>query len=88
MKVEYRKRFLKELARIPAAQRKEIELFVFDELPRLHSIAESKNIERMKGYPGFCKSRFGDYRVGLRLENDTVIVERVLHRKDIYRYFP
>lgn len=32
MKVEYRKRFLKELAKIPAAKRKEIELFAFDEM--------------------------------------------------------
>lgn len=88
MKVEYRKRFLKELARIPTAQRKEIELFVFNELPAFRSVAESGTIERTKGYPGFYRIRFGDYRVGLRLENDTVIVERVLHRKDIYRYFP
>jgi hypothetical protein len=28
------------------------------------------------------------YRIGLRIKNDKVILERALHRKDIYRYFP
>jgi mRNA interferase RelE/StbE len=86
--VEYRKRFLKELAKIPSVERKQIEQFVFDELPSLELIAKSGKIERMKGYPSCYKVRFGDYRIGLRLEGNTIVFERVLHRKDIYRYFP
>lgn len=88
MKVEYRKRFLKELSKIPSSQRKVIEGFVFIELLQLHSLEESGKIERMKGYTNFFKIRFGDYRVGIYLENEVIIVERVLHRKEIYRYFP
>jgi mRNA-degrading endonuclease RelE of RelBE toxin-antitoxin system len=42
----------------------------------------------MKGYLGFFKVRFGNYRVGLSLEGDGIVFERVLHRKEIYRYFP
>jgi mRNA interferase RelE/StbE len=42
----------------------------------------------MKGYPGYYKVRFGTYRVGIKLENDTLILERVLHRKEIYKFFP
>ena len=88
MKTEYRKQFLKELSKIPLNQRKVIEEFVFVELLQLRSLEESGRIERMKGYPNFFKVRFGDYRVGLHTENEVVIVERVLHRKEIYRYFP
>lgn len=88
MIIEYRKRFLKELARIPSARRKEIEYFAFDILPQIQALGKEGNIEQMKGYPGFYKIRFGDYRVGLRLEGEIVILERVCHRKDIYRYFP
>lgn len=54
----------------------------------MKTIFESGKIELMKGYPGYYKIRFGDYRVGLHIENDTVIFERVLHRKEIYRHFP
>ncbi len=88
MTVEYRKRFLKELARIPSSIRKEIETFVFEEFVKYDTIFESKKVEQLKNYPGFYKIRFGDYRLGIKKDGDTIIFERALHRKDIYRYFP
>lgn len=88
MKVSYQKRFLADLARLPAEARKGIEKFVFEEMPKLNSLGESGKIEQMKGYKAYYKARFGSYRVGLKLADDTVSFERVLHRKDIYRYFP
>ncbi len=88
MNVKYRKRFLKELAVIPSGIRREIEKFVFEDLPRIRSLSESGRVERMKGYPSYFKVRFGDYRIGIKARKDTVILERALHRKDIYRYFP
>ena len=88
MKVKYRKKFLGDLARIPANDRKAIENFAFEEVPRLNSVGESGKVERMKGYKSCYKVRFGSYRVGLKLEDDTVSLERVLHRRDIYRFFP
>jgi len=88
VKVKYQKKFLKELARIPLKRREQIEKFVFEEVPTMKSLTESGNIEQITDYPGYYKVRFGDYRVGIRVENDTVSFERVLHRKDIYRFFP
>jgi len=32
--------------------------------------------------------RLGDYQLGLAIENDTMILVRILHCKDIYRKFP
>jgi len=88
MKTDYRKRFLKELSKIPTEIRSSIESFVFKELPKANSIFELGRVEKMKGYPSYYKIRFGSYRIGLRIKNDKVILERALHRKDIYRYFP
>lgn len=88
MKVTYQKRFLADLAKIPADARKGIEKFVFEEILTLNSLSASGKIEQMKGYRGYYKVRFGSYRLGLKLEADRVTLERVLHRKDIYRYFP
>ena len=88
MKIKYRKRFLKELSKIPSKTRMRMENFVFEELPKAHSIAELRKVERLKGYALYHKIRFGAYRIGLKLENETVILERALHRKDIYRFFP
>ena len=88
MKIYYRKRFLKDLSKIPSKTRMKIEKFVFDEIPEANSIAELRKVEQLKGYASYHKIRFGSYRIGLKLENDTVNLERALHRKDIYRFFP
>lgn len=88
MKVKYHKRFLKELSKIPLKNRIKIEDFVFNKIPRSESIHQIGSIEKMKGYSSYFKVRFGVYRIGIRIEDDTVIFERALHRKDIYHYFP
>ena len=88
MKTDYRKRFLKELSKIPSETRSRIEDFVFEKLPKVNSIFELGIVEQMRGYPTYYKVRFGSYRIGLRMENNKVILERALHRKDIYRHFP
>ncbi|MBN1904599.1 MAG: type II toxin-antitoxin system RelE/ParE family toxin [Deltaproteobacteria bacterium] len=88
MNTAYRKHFLKELSKLPSEYRTKIEDFVFKELPEAETISELEKLEQMKGYPGYYKVRFGTYRVGLKLENNTLILERVLHRKEIYKFFP
>ncbi len=88
MKTAYRKRFLKDLAVLPAGVRARIETFVFETVPGADTLAETGKIEKMRGYEQCYKARFGNYRVGLIVRNDTVYFERVLHRRDIYRYFP
>ena len=42
----------------------------------------------MKGYKDYFKIRFGDYRVGMKKENNIIIVETVKHRREIYKFFP
>jgi len=79
---------LKDLAKIPSKTRKRIEIFVFKQLPKTNSIFEMGIVEQMKGYHSCYKVRFGSYRIGFKIENDVVLLERALHRKDIYRYFP
>jgi mRNA interferase RelE/StbE len=69
MKVKYSKKFLKQLAAIPSDIRSKIESFVFEELVSTLSIYEMGKVEKMKGYDGFYKVRFGNYRLGLVLEN-------------------
>ncbi|MGZ4969436.1 MAG: type II toxin-antitoxin system RelE family toxin [Methylobacter sp.] len=88
MKVEYSKKFLKELAAVPSDIRSKIENFVFDELVSTTSIYEMGKVEKMKGYDGFYKVRFGNYRLGLILKNETITVKTVMHRREIYKFFP
>ena len=86
--VLYHKKFLKDLANIPSRQRKEIEHFVFKILPKSNSIAELNKFEKLTGYKNYFKARFGNYRLGIYSEDNLVELKRLLHRKEIYRYFP
>lgn len=88
MKVKYRKKFLKQLSKLPPDVRTKIEKFVFVELPAIQALGESGKIEKMSGYKSFYKIRFGSYRVGLKKEEDSVILKAVMHRSEIYTYFP
>lgn len=73
---------------LPENPRAEVEKFVFEILPETTTLFSLVKIEKMKGYKHFFKVRFGSYRLGLQLVENTVIVERIAHRKDIYNIFP
>ena len=79
---------MKELSKIHSATRLKIENFMFEELPKADSMFDIGIIEQVIGYSSHYKVRFGSYRIGLKIEKDKAILERALHRKDIYRYFP
>jgi len=51
-------------------------------------LSDIQNLKKMQGYDTFYRIRLGDYRIGIEVAADQVILVRILHRKDIYRYFP
>ena len=87
--VEYKKRFLKELSKLPEDVQGHAEKMVFEELP-CENPFDLGFLEPMKGYPGKYKIRIGQYRIGLTLDkqNKVIVCSRIAHRKDIYRPFP
>jgi mRNA interferase RelE/StbE len=52
------------------------------------TMADITNLKKLKGFKTAYRIRFGDYRIGVFIENDTVEFARVVHRKDIYKVFP
>ncbi len=88
MTIQVNRKFLKDLAKLPASDRQKIETFVFEESEKIDSIEMAGIFEKLKGYQIYYRIRFGNYRVGVSYEDEVLIFQRVLHRKDIYRYFP
>jgi len=88
-KVEYTKRFLKELSELPKEIRVQAEGIVFGELLTTNPFLLGY-IERMTGYPDKYKIRIGNYRIGITIDKQKslIICQRISHRKDIYRIFP
>ncbi|WP_256973597.1 type II toxin-antitoxin system RelE/ParE family toxin [Nostoc sp. T09] len=46
------------------------------------------NIKKLKADGNYYRIRVGDYRIGFAEDEDMITFVRVLHRKEIYRYFP
>ena len=86
--IRINKKFLKDLAQLPDGQRKKIEVFVFHEAKNFHSLSDIPSLRKLKGYKSYYRIRFGEYRVGLSIRNNVLTFERLLHRKDIYKYYP
>jgi mRNA interferase RelE/StbE len=88
MNIGVNKVFLKELSKIPVKERRKVEKLLFEEIESFSSFAQISNFKKLKGYRNYYKIRFGDYRAGLKFENNTLYFERILHRKDIYKFYP
>lgn len=89
MQVLFNKRFLKDLAEIPSTTRTKVEKLVFKEIPFFTLNSQIKNLEKLKGYSQYYRIRVGTYRIGLKINNNNELsFERILHRKEIYKFFP
>ena len=88
-KIEYTRRFLKELSKLSKDVQVQAEKIVFDELLTTNPF-ELGYLERMTGYSDKYKIRIGNYRIGITVDkqNQLIICQRIAHRKDIYRIFP
>jgi mRNA interferase RelE/StbE len=63
-------------------------LEVISEVENSQNLSEIEHVKKLRGVENYYRIRIGDYRLGLKVENNIVIFVRFLDRKDIYRYFP
>ncbi len=79
MNTQYLSSFIKDLKALKSTPYYEtIKVLAFEEIT---------NIKKLQGYDDIYRIRIGDYRIGIVFDGETLIFQRVLHRKDIYRYF-
>ncbi len=61
---------------------------ILEELQDATSLSETPGVKKLKNFPNAYRLRLGTYRIGFTFEKNTVTLVRVMHRKEIYRYFP
>ncbi|MFQ4138869.1 type II toxin-antitoxin system RelE family toxin [Nodosilinea sp. PGN35] len=88
MKVRFRNSFKKDLRRIQDKKLLENVSQIIDTAKNAESFAEIGDLKKLKGYDSFYRIRIGDFRIGVRLIDEEIIFVRLLHRKEIYRFFP
>lgn len=72
---------VEQLARLPRVMRERIGQ-IFE---RLEAWPAVSGVKRLSGnLAGWYRLRSGDYRIRFRIQGDTVIVDKIGHRKDVY----
>ena len=87
IKIEYGNRFVKDIKKLRLTEQYfEIREFSFEFLPKISKLNDIPDLKKIIGYKNFY--RLGNYRIGFRYEKNVIYLDRVLHRKEIYKYFP
>ena len=88
MKVEFLKRFSKDLDDVKIKTVKQSVIRLIELMEVVDSLEKIPNTKKLKGHKSAYRTRIGDYRLGFFFENSTILLARILHRKDIYKIFP
>ncbi len=88
MVVLFDKSFLHDVRKINDAKLKLRIARVIQSIEKADSFNEIKNLGKMKGHASAYRIRVGEYRIGLFKDKEVVKLVRILHRKNMYRFFP
>ncbi|MFA5974486.1 MAG: type II toxin-antitoxin system RelE/ParE family toxin [Lentimicrobiaceae bacterium] len=89
MNVVFDKSFSKCIDKIRDQKVKERIIKIIISVEKADSIEKIPQIKKMVGWSNYYRIKFGDYRLGIELDNNNTIRFIIIaHRKDIYRNFP
>ena len=88
MEITFKKNAIKDINKLPNQEKETISSILFNKLADISSFDEIENIAKIKGNNNYYRIRVGNYRIGLKYENNRIVIMRILHRKEIYRFFP
>ena len=89
MRVLFTKSFAKDLRKHKKNQEllRQVQRIV-ENVEQAEAVSGISNLKQLKAEGRYFRIRIGDYRIGITIEDDQVTFVRVLHRKEIYRFFP
>ncbi|NPA49034.1 MAG: type II toxin-antitoxin system RelE/ParE family toxin [Thermodesulfobacteria bacterium] len=88
MKIKYEKAFLRDIQKVHNEEVKKALKELISLTKRASCPQEIPKLKKLKGTQKYYRVRIKRYRLGLKIEKDTVIFVRFLSRKEIYKYFP
>jgi len=89
LNIVFDRSFSKSIDHIASASiKKKLETIIF-RIETAKSLYDIPNLKKMEGYKSFYRIRMGEYRLGFELlEDNSILLIVIAHRKDIYRVFP
>ncbi|HEX5758185.1 MAG TPA: type II toxin-antitoxin system RelE/ParE family toxin [Thermoanaerobaculia bacterium] len=88
MRVQFRQSFTRDLRKLPSPDLLVRIKALIEQVEAAARLDDLPHLKKLAGGAGHYRVRLGDFRIGLEVERDLVTFVRVLHRKEIYRYFP
>lgn len=87
MRIETKASFVKDLKTVHKDFKEKIAILI-SIMEQASDLSNLTGIKKLKGYQNFYRIQVGAYRLGFALEENTIVLIRFLHRKEIYRFFP
>lgn len=88
MKTSFKASFLKAIKKIDSNQLKADIANAILNVESAENLKQISQLKKLKGYKQYYRIRIGNYRIGIKIETDTVIFVDIDHRGNIYRIFP
>jgi mRNA interferase RelE/StbE len=88
MKFKIERSFEKEFNKLHDKALSESILTAIENVSLAKNIEGIQNLKKLAGHKNAYRIRSGNYRIGVFIENNTVIFAAFDHRKDIYKRFP
>jgi mRNA interferase RelE/StbE len=88
LNLDFKKSFVRDLKRVSDNNVLLQLRQVIQDMEKAASITAINNLKKLSSGSAHYRIKLGDYRIGLVLEKDKAVFVRILHRKEIYRYFP
>ena len=87
MKIEFKKSFLSDIKKLKSKSLKDSVSDCIKQVESSVNPTQIKNLKKLTGYDKYYRIRMGDYRIGVKIENNSVYFVVFEHRKDIYKGF-
>ena len=81
MRIELRRSAVKDLQRIDHQQKQRLH----EAIEQLVYFPQVPNVKRLTNFEPAYRLRIGDYRVLFDIDGETILIGRVLHRRESYR---
>lgn len=88
MEIRYHNQFNRDLRRLSNPSLAARVEQVIEELKAASTIRDVRGVSRMTSAGEHYRIRIREYRLGITMDGETVILRRFLPRGEIYRYFP
>ncbi len=88
MRIDVQRSFEKDISKLNDKSLARKVLALIQSLETCDSLADVPNLKKLNAKGNYYRIRVGDYRMGLKLEKNVIVLLRFLDRKAMYKYFP